>query len=173
MKMLPIRSAVNVGLVVLTANSLMAGEPAKQDAFKKDVDAIQGTWKIVALEADGKQAPAEIVAALKLTFKGDTLTFTPGEPGFSNYTYKLDPSVKPANFDMTHADGPKKGETNRGIYLLEGDRLKICFGKADSRPKEFTTTANSGAGAVFLGAGETMSGLAATNPPFPRPRPDL
>jgi len=143
MKILLIRSAVNVGLVVLIANSLMAGEPSKQDAFKKDLDAIQGTWKIVALEAGGKQAPAEIVAALKLTFKGDTLTFTPGEPGFSNYTYKLDPSTKPASFDMTHADGDHKGETQKGIYSLEGNHLKICLGKADSRPKEFSTTADS------------------------------
>jgi uncharacterized protein (TIGR03067 family) len=144
MKMLPIRGAVNVGLVVLIANSLMAGEPSKQDAFKKDLDAIQGTWKTVNLEADGKQAPAEIVVALKLTFKGDTLTFTPGEPGFSNYNYKLDATTKPASFDMTHADGANKGETQKGIYLLVGNHLKICLGKADNRPKEFTTTANSG-----------------------------
>jgi uncharacterized protein (TIGR03067 family) len=144
MKMLMIRSAVNVGLILLMANSLMAGEAVKQDAFKKDLDAIQGTWKIVNLEAGGKQAPAEIVTALKLTFKGDTLTFTPGEPGFSNYNYKLDPSTKPASFDMTHADGDNKGETQKGIYYLEGNHLKICFGKADSRPKKFTTTADSG-----------------------------
>lgn len=144
MKMLLIRSAVSAGLIVLMANSLIAGEAVKQDAVKKDVDAIQGTWKIVALEADGKQAPAEIVATLKLTFKGDTLTFTPGEPGFSNYTYKLDPTTKPASFDMTHADGDNKGETQKGIYSLEGNHLRICLGKADNRPKEFTTTANSG-----------------------------
>ncbi len=141
-----IRGAVNVGLIVLLATSLMAGEPPRQDAVKKDLDGIQGTWKMVALEADGKQAPAEMVAALKLIFKDDTLTFTPGEPGYSNYTYKLDPTTKPARFDMTHADGPKKGETDKGIYSLEGNHLRICFGKADTRPKEFSTTAGSGVG---------------------------
>jgi hypothetical protein len=44
---------------------------------------------------------------------------------------------------MTHADGSKKGETKKGIYLLEGDRLKICFGNEDDRPKELTAEADS------------------------------
>jgi uncharacterized protein (TIGR03067 family) len=150
MKMLLIRRAVFVGLLGLMVTSLMAGEPPNQDAVKKDVEGIQGTWKMVALEADGKQAPAEVVAGMKLTFKGDTLTFTPGEPGFTNYRYQLDPTTKPASFDMTHADGSKKGETDKGVYSLEGDRLKICFGSANNRPKEFTTTGGSGAGMYTL-----------------------
>ncbi len=44
---------------------------------------------------------------------------------------------------MTHADGSKKGETRKGIYLLEGDRLKICFSNEDDRPKELTAKAES------------------------------
>ena len=80
---------------------------------------------------------------MKLIFKGDELTFTPGEPGFTQYTFKLDPRTKPASFDMTHADGSKKGETKKGIYLFENDRLKICFGSEDERPKELTAKAGS------------------------------
>ena len=143
MKMHLIRGVEKVGLIVLVAGSLMALEAPAQDAVRNDLHKIQGTWKIIALEADGKQAPAEIVATLKLTFKGDTLTFTPGEPGFTNYTYKLDPATNPPSFDMTHADGKNKGNTTNGIYSLEGDNLKICFG-GDQRPKEFTTKAKSG-----------------------------
>ena len=139
-----------IGLIVLMATSLMAGEPSKQDAMTKDAVAIQGAWKVVALEADGKQAPPELLTALKITFKGETLTFSPGEPGFSNYTYKLDPSVKPASFDMTHADGSHKGETQKGVYSLDGDHLKICIGKADTRPTDFTTVSGSGHGLYTL-----------------------
>ena len=116
-----------IGLVVLMVTASMIAQPSRQDLVKKDLNGIQGTWKIVALEADGKQAPAEIVAMLKFVFKDDTLTCVPGEPGFTNYKFKLDPATKPAGFAMTHADGTKQGETDKGIYALEGDRLKICF----------------------------------------------
>jgi uncharacterized protein (TIGR03067 family) len=123
---------------------VIAAKPAKEDAAKKDRDGIQGAWKVVAMGADGEQAPAEIVAALKLVFKDDTLTFTPGEPGFTNYTFKLDPTTKPASFNMIHAEAANKGEVQKGIYLLEGEHLKICFGNGDKRPKTFTAKAESG-----------------------------
>ena len=59
-------------------------------------------------------------------------------------TYKLDPAAKPAGFDMTHADGPDKGKTQKGIYSFEGDSLTICFREAGQRPREFTAKAGSG-----------------------------
>jgi uncharacterized protein (TIGR03067 family) len=139
-----------VAVIFFMAIRLIAAEPPKPDAVKKDMDEIQGTWKLVALEADGKQAPAEIVAALKLVFKGNTLTFKPGEPGFTNYKFKLDPTTKPARLDMTHADGTEKGDTAPGIYLLEGNHLKICIGRAGNRPTAFATTAKSGQGLYTL-----------------------
>jgi uncharacterized protein (TIGR03067 family) len=136
-------NALTVGLVLLTT-SLMAAEPSKQDLIKEDMNEIQGTWKVVALEAGGEAAPSEIVAALKLVFKDDTLTFTPGEPGFTNYKFKLDPAAKPAGFAMTHADGGSRNETEKGIYLPNGDQLKICFGAGGKVPGEFTARAKSG-----------------------------
>ncbi len=132
------------GLIFLMATSLIAEEPAKQDVLNRDIAGIQGTWRIVTLEADGQKAPGEIVAVLKLIFKDDTLSFKPGEPGYSNYRFKLDPTTKPASFDMTHADGSEKGKTQVGIYSLTGDRLLICFREGKERPKELTAKAKSG-----------------------------
>ena len=136
--------ALIVGLLIMLAASLIIAEPSKQDLAKKDMDGIQGTWKIVTLEADGKQAPAEIVATLKFVFKDDTLTIVPGEPSFTNYKFKLDRATKPAGFSMTHADGTQKGQTDEGIYALNGDDLKICFCLSGKIPKEFTAKAKSG-----------------------------
>ena len=78
--------------------SQVAAEPFKQHSLKQDLDGIQGTWKLVALENNGHPAPAEFVVVMKLVFKGDTLAFPGGEPGFTNYKFKLDPTTKPAGF---------------------------------------------------------------------------
>ena len=136
----PVAAVFLVGATVF----LVAADPPQNGAATTDLERIQGTWRIASLEADGEPAPAEIVATLKLVFKDDRLAFTPGEPGFTNYTYKLDPTAKPARFDMTHADGTHKGQTQMGIYALEGDSLTIGFGKPDRRPQEFTAKAKSG-----------------------------
>ena len=64
----------SVALFILMAASLVAAEPTKHST-RTDFDVIQGTWNLVALEADGKQAPAKLVTAVKLIFKDDTLTF--------------------------------------------------------------------------------------------------
>ncbi len=117
---------------------------------KKDREKLQGTWSIVELVADGEQAPAEITDILKLVFKDDRLIFAPGEHGFTNYTYKLDTTTKPASFDMIHADGESKGEVKKGIYSWDGDRLKICFGIADDRPTEFSAKSDSGRALYLL-----------------------
>jgi len=140
------------GHVIMAATLLIVAVAARGEGPQKDTEKIQGTWKLVSLEADGKQGPAEIVATMKLVFRDDKLTFTPGEPGFTNYTFKLDPATKPPSFDMTHADGKNKGNTTKAIYSLEGDNLKICFcfGSADQRPKEFTAKAKSGQGMYVL-----------------------
>jgi uncharacterized protein (TIGR03067 family) len=132
------------GLVVMAAAFMVIAVPSHGEAPDKDTAKIQGSWKVVSLEADGDQGPVEIVAKLKLVFKDGNLTFTPGEPGFTNYEYKLDPSTKPPSFDMTHAGGKDKGDTTKGIYAMDGDDLKICFGKDGQRPKKFTAKAESG-----------------------------
>ena len=134
----------SISLIVFIAIATMATETSRQNALQQDINGIQGSWKIEALEADGQPAPPQIVGTLKLVFKDDTLAFKPGEPGFTHYKYKLNPTVQPAGFAMTHADGTNIGESENGIYLLVGDRLKICFGSGKQRPKEFTAGAGSG-----------------------------
>ena len=99
-----------VALFIMMTATLYAAESPGQRAAKKDLNKIQGTWGLTALESDGQQGPAEIVAALKLVFKDDTLTFVPGEPGVTKFKVTLNPTTKPASFDMSHADdGKNKG----------------------------------------------------------------
>jgi len=51
--------------------------------------------------------------------------------------------------------GPEIGNTNRGIYELEGDRLRICFATRGSmRPAAFESPAGSGFAVETLVRGE-------------------
>jgi uncharacterized protein (TIGR03067 family) len=110
----------------------------------EDLKKIQGTWNLTALEVDGHPAPPEIVAALKFVFKNGSVTIDPGEPGWTNFKYTLDPTTEPSGYTIAHADGPKKGEMTKGIYSLDGDRLEICLPEGDEKPTEFTAKAGSG-----------------------------
>ena len=124
---------------IATICSAKAPEPEQLDPAHAQ---LQGTWKVVALEAEGIKAPESVVAVLKLIFKARTLTFEPAEPGFAQFTYKLDSTTKPSSFDLIPGAGPDAGQPKPGIYLLEGDTLKICFGGRE-RPKTFTTNSGS------------------------------
>jgi uncharacterized protein (TIGR03067 family) len=132
-----------MAVLLIVAGPLRGDDSKKGKDSGKDKAKIQGTWMLESLEADGQQGPAEIIATLTLSFKDDKLVFSPGEPGFTNYTFKLDPTTTPPSFDMTPVEGTDKGKATKGIYLLQGDTLKICLGH-DKRPKDFTTKAASG-----------------------------
>jgi uncharacterized protein (TIGR03067 family) len=136
-------------LVLLTVGLSVAAAP-KEDAAKADRDKIQGVWTVVSLELRGNEAPADDTKDFKLEFKGDKVFFTAGKVNHEG-TFKLDPTTKPKGIDIIPSDGPEKGKTQLGIYLFEGDTLKICGADADKeRPKEFTTKKGSGQMVVVL-----------------------
>ena len=108
---------------------------------------IQGTWLLVALEADG-EVQDKVVKSMSAEEK--TLNITPDQVIFFKggqkepLTYKLDPSKNPNEIDMSGTKRDGKPETMYGIYKFEGDKLTICAVKSDEpadRPKELKTHA--------------------------------
>ena len=126
----------------LTAGLLVAAD-AKDNAVKKDMDALQGKWQLVSLERDGKSAdvPKDAVRVVK----GDTYTVTP-RPGVTiEGTFKIDPTAKPKAVDITQTSGENKGKTSLGIYEIDGDTLKMCWAPpGKDRPTEFKSAEGSG-----------------------------
>lgn len=126
-----------------------ASVPNQEDPLKRDQAAIQGKWKVVSMRAAGNPGPGAVIAVMKYEFKGNRLMITPAEPG-PDYTFKLDPSSKPiATFDMTPVGSKKPDDTMRGIYVLDGDQLKLCLGKK-KRPTEMRAEAKDGFGQVLI-----------------------
>jgi RNA polymerase sigma factor (sigma-70 family) len=111
------------------------GAKAPEAIRRDDKETIQGSWRVVALEIEGKEendptarkGKQWIFSADKIIRKFDV----PGK-GVQEETsrYKLDPTRMPKTFDIILELGPDKGKwpTRQAIYALEGDVLKIGFG---------------------------------------------
>ena len=103
----------------------------------KDVDALQGVWSIVELEVNGRKMPAG-TARIELT--GDRFISTGMGANYEGQI-QIDSSKKPKTLDMTFASGPEKGNTNLGIFEMDGNRWRLCLDlTGKSRPKKFASS---------------------------------
>jgi uncharacterized protein (TIGR03067 family) len=105
----------------------------------KDAANLEGTWVVVAASSGGK--PKEDIKGDKVTFKDGAIMIKTKEKDEKG-TYKLDPGKKPTEIDITE-EGAQKPML--GIYLLEGDTLKLCImpGEGKQRPTEFASKEGS------------------------------
>jgi RNA polymerase sigma factor (sigma-70 family) len=135
--------SVLLGLILVLASGsafvwhVAAQTPEPQAPAAKDREALQGTWKVVDAQINGKDIDAqeqEMIKGKPFVFEGNKLTVkVPTE-------YRLDATKTPREIDIVPTEGPEneKGQTFRGIYDLKGDDLRIAFqGPTQARPKSF------------------------------------
>jgi uncharacterized protein (TIGR03067 family) len=122
--------------------------------LKKDIQKLQGTWSIVALEVDGNEMPPMGQVLIKGD-KFDSLSMGATYRG----TLKLDATTRPKQFDLHFTEGPEKGNTSLGIYELDGDTWKICLTfNSTQRPTAFATKPGSGHALETLKRGAAVRG---------------
>jgi uncharacterized protein (TIGR03067 family) len=127
-------------LALTAALFLTADDPARSD-----LDKLQGTWQLVAMEAEGQEVPAEHFHGWNAVYEGNRLTLRAGEMVRRRGLVTLGPSRNPKAMNTWDQDGPYEDETVPGIYELDGDTLKVCFARPGAeRPKEFTTKQGTG-----------------------------
>ncbi|MCE9528292.1 MAG: TIGR03067 domain-containing protein [Planctomycetales bacterium] len=143
--------------IACCVSALVADDAKPKEEAKDDVKILEGSWNGIALEADGKKVPAEVLEKLKgrFTFKGLELLMTDTTPiSGAKATVKLDSGKTPKQIDLTGIEGAGKGKTTQGIYKFEKDRLFICLRGPEfaekGRPTEFKTEAGSGLGLMTL-----------------------
>jgi uncharacterized protein (TIGR03067 family) len=122
---------------LIAAASLL---PVQEDAAKKDLAAMQGTWTLVSMEVDGQAVKADKLKSTTLTIKDSKYTLLARQQQHE-VELTLDPSKTPKAIDMKFLDGPNKDRVGRGIYQIEGKTLKICRGldPQQDRPESFKT----------------------------------
>jgi uncharacterized protein (TIGR03067 family) len=127
-------------LAMILACALTAGEDAKTDLAK-----MQGSWSVVSGESDGAAESARLNSVTTFTFQDDQLSIKILGRSFARASLTLDPAKKLKELNAKNTEGAAKGYTLKGVYELEGDNLKICWGmKGGPRPTGFTTSAGSG-----------------------------
>jgi RNA polymerase sigma factor (sigma-70 family) len=106
-----------------------------------ELDKLQGVWVAVAVEKQGDPIPEARIreAKLSLIISGDRFTLkNPRNTGELAGTLTINPRENPKKMDWT-AVRPVDGKIleTHGIYALDGDTLKFCYG--EERPTEFKT----------------------------------
>jgi uncharacterized protein (TIGR03067 family) len=131
--------------LLIVAAALLVAADAKDDAVKKDKEALQGTWKPVAREKNGKLESEKDpeLAKTRFVFKGDKLIEQEGK-NEDEYTFTIDPTQKPKAIDLS-LKVRDEVLINKGIYELDGDTLRICLATNPdaSRPTKFETKQGS------------------------------
>ncbi len=121
---------------------------AGTDDVRKELKALQGTWKAVALEAGGKALPKEAVPDFTFIIGAEGKSTGKTAQGDYTATILVNPKSDPKTIDNLHESGAQKGKKQCGVYKLEGNKLTVCMTRPGveetDRPKDFATkeTAN-------------------------------
>lgn len=132
-------------LVGLTALAISSAWAAGDEAVKKDMALLQGEWSMASGSADGQPMPEQMVKQMKRVCKGDETTTMMGNQTFMKAKITIDPSKKPKSIDYEMIEGFTKGKKQLGIYEVNGDTFRSCFGKQGAeRPADFTSKPGDG-----------------------------
>jgi uncharacterized protein (TIGR03067 family) len=124
--------------VVLAMTAASAEENG--DASAKDLRSLQGIWQMQRAIHDGRKESADEVAKVRLVIEGKKLTMYYG-PYTGDGAIAIDTDARPPAIDLALTKGPQE----KGIYSVDGDRLKLCFARSgNSRPKDFDSKPGSG-----------------------------
>jgi uncharacterized protein (TIGR03067 family) len=130
-------------LIIAAIVVSLAADNPQDPASKKDLDGLQGSWKLVSAMRDGGALPKDKVKKTTIAMNDNSFLF----PELAEYatskegTIKLDATKKPKQMDAASTEK----EVMLGIYELDGDRYKVCFRQTGKpRPIEFASKQGSG-----------------------------
>ncbi len=109
--------------------------------LKTDEEKLQGDWNTVDLQEDGERVDLSKDSPLT-SFVGDLVIDSQDEDGA---IFNLDSTKSPKQITASYKSGNVERKIT-GIYSLDGDDLKICYGKdeKDAIPGDFTAAKGSG-----------------------------
>jgi uncharacterized protein (TIGR03067 family) len=138
-RLMILRSGV---LVIVSLATVWADDG---EATKAEMAKLQGEWSMVSGEAEGQAMPEAMRATAKRVAKDNETTVMISGQLFMKAQFSVDPLKKPKTIDYTMTGGFTAGKNQLGIYEIDGDQVKFCFGSpGKDRPTEFSTQAGDG-----------------------------
>ncbi len=137
-------------LTLVAATLLFAADkedaPPKIDpAVVRELQKLQGTWKVEAWEEGGKPLAAGELAKRGVFFGANAFVIRRGEKLVQVSLAQIAPAKTPRTMNLAVKEGEGKDGVMLGIYSLDGDTLKLCYDpQGESRPKDFKPGAKAG-----------------------------
>ena len=150
-------------MVLFNMNFRSCGyNPAMDKRMNRDLELLQGAWRITGLELDGQRTPADAVGDATLVIDGNRFTSI-GMGAEYGGLLDIETSTNPHRLNMRFDLGPEKGNTNLAIYTLDGDTWTLCIAtRGNARPSTFQAPADSG---IAL---ETLVRVTGSHPAVPK-----
>jgi uncharacterized protein (TIGR03067 family) len=133
---------MKAGILMVLAFGLTMGVNAKD---KDNDETLQGTWTLIAGEANGEPLSEEQLEGGKLVIDGNQYSVTLNDVGTVTGVQVVDTTLDPKTIDIVDASGPHEGQTCLGIYEVEGDLFRVAFASPGKpRPANFAAACESG-----------------------------
>jgi uncharacterized protein (TIGR03067 family) len=105
---------------------------------------LEGAWSFVRLEVDGADMPSGVLQQSRILIDGDRFRTESPEANYEG-VFNINVETNPHEIDIEFMEGPEAGNSNFGIYSLEGDKLELCLElNGKPRPQKFSTSLGSG-----------------------------
>lgn len=97
---------------------------------------LEGTWRPVYAELDGKEAPKLMLDKMELELTGGNYAVRFGGVTADQGTYTVEAD---GHLTLAGMIGPNAGRTIPSIFKFAGETLSICYGLGGARPPKFST----------------------------------
>jgi uncharacterized protein (TIGR03067 family) len=127
-------------LLVLGVGLLVAADAKDDDAAKKELKKLAGTYVMVSGESKAEKLSEDRIKDTTMKIDGAKYTANFGGDAVTG-TLKLDPTKTPKEIDATDSEG----KTILGIYKFKKGQFTVCFAPpGKERPREFTVKTGTG-----------------------------